>query len=60
MLMSKHGPTGVLRTDSCLSLPDLCKLNNTTALGAGAVKQDLSQLNLTRRFEQLDKIFIGS
>ena len=47
------------RTDGRLSLRDLAELNDTAALGARALEEDLGELDLSSGLEQLYKILVG-
>ena len=46
--------------DSSLSLLDLGKLNDTAALGARALEENLRELDLACGLKQFDKIFVRS
>jgi hypothetical protein len=48
------------RTNRSLRLCGLSKLNNTATLGASAVKENLSKLDLTGGLEEFNQILIGS
>jgi hypothetical protein len=45
-------------TDGRLRLADLCKLDDATALGPRAVKQNLRKLDLARRLKEFDQILV--
>lgn len=45
-------------TDRSLSLCNLGKLHDTAALGSRALVQDLGELDLPRRLEQLNKVLV--
>ena len=47
------------RTDRGFRLSDLRELNDTAALGACALKEDLGELDLSSGLEQLYKILVG-
>ena len=48
------------RTDGSLSLRNYTELNDAATLGASALEQNFSKLNLTGRFKELDQVFVGS
>ena len=47
-----------MRTDGSLRLRDLPELDNTATLGAGALEEDLGELDLAGRLKQLDEVFV--
>ena len=46
------------RTDRGLRLWDLCELDDTAALRPRALVQNLRELDLARRLEQLDQVLV--
>lgn len=46
-------------TNSSLCFSDLAELNDTAAFRPGALKQDLSQLDLTGGLKQLHQVFVS-
>ena len=47
-------------TNSGLSFGDLSELNDTAALRASTLEENLGKLDLAGRLKELDKVFIGS